>query len=138
MEDGVEVEAAGGAAAGGRGSSEGGYSHMREMGEGATVWAPFAWDFHRGLRPLTCDVDNDVNLVECARRRATTRRQGLVPETALSAPRFLVQSSCRRLASSYIAASRRLSAATETQRHRRRYHKGHRIQSVYITPLRHV
>lgn len=61
MEDGVEVEAANGGAAGGRGSSEGGYSHAREMGEGATVWAPFAGDFHRGPRPLICDVDSDVN-----------------------------------------------------------------------------
>lgn len=72
MEDGVEVEAAGGggAAAGGRGSSEGGYSHAREMGEGATVWAPFAGDlrnFHKGPRPLICDVDSDMNSGECAR-----------------------------------------------------------------------
>ena len=71
MDDGVEVEAAGGAAAGGRGPSEGGYSHMREMGEGATVWAPFARDFYRGPRPVTCDVDNGMNLGEWARRRAT-------------------------------------------------------------------
>ena len=77
MEDGVEVEApGGGAAAGGRGSSEGGYSHVREMDEGATVWAPFVGDlgnFHRGPRPLICDVGSDANPGECATRRATHR-----------------------------------------------------------------
>ena len=76
MEDGVEVEAAGGGAAGVRGSSEGGYSHAQEMGEGATVWAPFAGDlcdFHRGPRPLICDVYSDVSSGECARPRVIHR-----------------------------------------------------------------